>query len=98
MTKQTIKRISGTRDLAFKKTFASIGNEDIIAGLVNDFFGFEPREIVIGNPYNIRAYQERLEGSDDDYNTLKYTLNDIRIGMANGSLVAEAQVKKLRVF
>ena len=98
MNTQIPKRIDGTWDLAFKKTFSSIGNEDIIAGLANDFFGFEPKGIVIGSPYNITLYQKQLEESGGDYNILKHTLNDVRIGMANGGLVAEMQVKKQRVF
>ena len=99
MEKQyTPKKIDGTWDLAFKKAFASMGNEDIIAGLVNDFFGFEPNNINISNPYNIRAYHKKLKESGDDYNVLKYTLNDVRIDIANGGLVAEMQVQKQNCF
>ena len=35
-----VKTIKPTQNLAFKKLFASKGNEDILAGLIEDFFGF----------------------------------------------------------
>ena len=93
-TPEPPKRIKATGDLAFKKVFASVGNEDIIAGLVHDFFGFEPKNIVITNPYNIDLYQKKLEDSGGDYSVLMHTLNDISVDMADGSFVAEMQVQK----
>ena len=54
------KRISPTNDLAFKKTFSERGNEDVLQGIIGDFFDFRPKldDITITVPYSIKAYQE----------------------------------------
>jgi len=89
-------KIKATMDLAFKKVFASPGNEPIIAGLVKDFFGFTPKEIIITNPYDIKRYEKMCR--DGDIVKLQQTLNDISAKMNNGEFVAEMQVRRQDVF
>ncbi len=57
---QTMKRIIPTSDLAMKKVLTTEGNEDILSGLINDFFDIsaKPEEISIENPYSIEAFKE----------------------------------------
>jgi hypothetical protein len=38
------RRVSAMSDLAFKKALATAGNEDVLAGLIKDFYGIEPEE------------------------------------------------------
>jgi len=94
----TKKRITAIGDLAFKKVFASIGNEDIIAGLISDFFGFIPTGVTITNPYNIQTYDSELRKHGGDFNALKETLNDVGVELSNGDFIVEAQIKKLNVY
>jgi len=85
-------KIKATKDLAFKKVFSSTGNEHILAGLVEDFFGFEPKDISITSPYNIQRYYKMLKNGE--YAELKFTLNDISARMSNGEFITEMQVRK----
>jgi len=96
--KTTQKRVKATGDLAFKKVFGSVGNEDIIAGLVNDFFGFEPTGVVITNPYDIKVYDKILKDSGGDFTKLSQTLNDVGAEIINGSFIAEMQMNKQKLF
>ena len=52
-------RISPTSDLAFKKTLAERGNEDVLQGMIADFFGIRPalEDITITAQYSIEAYE-----------------------------------------
>ena len=45
------------RDIIFKKVFASLGNEDILAGLLKDVLGLNAESLQIVTPYNIEDYK-----------------------------------------
>ena len=53
-----IKRVLPTNDLAFRKAFATSGNEDVLQGIIRDFFEIRPEieDITIANTYDIKAY------------------------------------------
>jgi len=91
-------KIKAMGDLAFKKVFGAIGNEEIVAGLVNDFFGFTPADVRITNPYDIKVYEQILRESGGDYSVLKQTLNDVGAEFSSGDFLAEAQIKKQGFF
>jgi predicted transposase/invertase (TIGR01784 family) len=94
----TGKRIEATGDLAFKKVFGSVGNEDIVAGLFEDFFGFKPTNVVITNPYDIKAYARKLKDSGGDFSILRETLNDVGADLITSDFIAEMQVRKQDVY
>jgi hypothetical protein len=93
-----IKRITPMNDLMAKKVLASEENKDILAGLVKDFFGITCDEIIIKNPYDIKAYTEKLKESDGDYNVLRETIRDIGARFTHADLTAEVQVKNQRHY
>jgi len=90
------KRISAQNDLMFKKVLASEENIDILRGFINDFFGFEPKEITLTNPYSIAAYTEMLNG--ERVNILRQTLKDVTASLKTSAFTAELQVKKTKYF
>jgi predicted transposase/invertase (TIGR01784 family) len=94
----TKMRIDATGDLAFKKVFGSVGNEDIVAGLFEDFFGFKPYSVVITNPYDIKSYERKLNEAGGDFRILKETLNDVGADLITGDFIAEMQVRKQDVY
>ncbi|GHU58992.1 hypothetical protein AGMMS49975_26090 [Clostridia bacterium] len=59
-------RILPTNDLGFKKTFADTANLDILRGLINDFFGLNPVDIIIQNPYSIETYKKILKEAEEN--------------------------------
>ena len=88
------ERISATGDLAFKKVFGTVGNEEIIAGLANDFFGISPDNVRISNPYNIIECWRIYKESGGNYTVLKHVLNDVAADLVNGDFMVECQVRK----
>jgi hypothetical protein len=88
--------IKATNDLAFKKVFASIGNEDIVAGLVNDFYGFLPEQVVIESPYSIKAYAELEDGAGAS--VLRYTEKDIVVSLEATGFTSELQMRQVPYF
>ena len=81
MAMQT-NRISIQNDLAFKKVFASRGNEFILAGLVQDFTGIDTSAgLVIINPYNIDTFYA------DDGQKLRATEVDVAARLSDGSII-----------
>ena len=91
-----MKRISPTGDLAFKKVFASVGNEDVLAGLINDFFGIVAEEIIIESPYSIQAYKEVING--EEVPVLRHTLKDVSASLKTADFVSELQISQTRFF
>jgi predicted transposase/invertase (TIGR01784 family) len=87
------KRVSPLNDLAFKKVFGSIGNEDILAGLIQDFFGYEPKKIEINNPYSIKAYKE-AQKNGIIANVLRETRRDISAKFEVADFTTELQIQK----
>ncbi|MDR1439852.1 MAG: PD-(D/E)XK nuclease family transposase [Clostridiales bacterium] len=85
-------RILPTNDLMFKKAFASEGSEDITIGLIQDFFGFAPKELVLKMPYSIDSYLELL--GKNDIATLRQTIKDVRASLVASDFIAELQIRK----
>jgi len=92
------KRIKPTGDLAFKKVFGTIGNEDIIEGLIEDFFDIKPKEIVIKNPYDIKAYSKLDVKTGEEYVILRQTLKDVGATFSAGDFTAEMQIQSTDTF
>ncbi|MDR3304823.1 MAG: Rpn family recombination-promoting nuclease/putative transposase [Clostridiales Family XIII bacterium] len=97
---ETEKRctVSPLNDLAFKKVFSSESNKDILAGLICDFLGFQPKEITITNPYDIKVYAERLRENGGDISVLRQTLRDVGARLETADFTAEVQVGKDSYF
>ncbi|GHS93279.1 hypothetical protein FACS1894107_11080 [Planctomycetales bacterium] len=92
------EKISPTNDLAFKKVFASEKDKDVLAGLVNDFYGYRltAAEIELRNPYSIEAYREFLrDNSGADIAKLRQTARDITAVLKpqNADFTAELQIR-----
>ena len=92
-----MKKIKPTSDLAFKKTFASEENKDILSGLIKDFFDIVPENLEIANPYSIDICKKFNEGGED-INELRHTLCDITASFKTADFVSELQIKKTRHF
>jgi predicted transposase/invertase (TIGR01784 family) len=88
--------VSALNDLAFKKAFSSENNVDVLAGLIQDFFGFRPKEITISNPYSIKTYEEKLR--QGDIRVLRETLRDVGARLETADFFAELQVQKENYF
>jgi predicted transposase/invertase (TIGR01784 family) len=88
-----MKKISPTNDLIFRKTFASKGNEDILAGLAKDFFSLEPRKITINNPYSIESYYKIV--ADKKELSARETIKDISASFEMEDFICEMQVDKI---
>jgi predicted transposase/invertase (TIGR01784 family) len=91
-----MSKISPTSDLAVKKVLASEENKDILAGLTNDFFEFEPKDIIIKNPYSIKVYTELM--GNNEIEKLRQTLRDIGASFVTSDFLSEIQVRKVRYF
>ena len=99
--------IAPTQNLAFKKIFGSKGNEDILAGLIEDFFGFCPKEITIVKPYSISELwtvceklgeQADTEEKREEQIRLIETISDIKADLVTSSFTAEMQLRKHAAF
>ncbi|MDR0219786.1 MAG: Rpn family recombination-promoting nuclease/putative transposase [Lachnospiraceae bacterium] len=90
-------KLRPTNDLMFKKTFGSIGNEDIIKGFAADFFMVTSGKIIVANPYSIEAYEE-LDKNGGKTTMLRETLADITFRAEIESLTMEMQVSKTDYF
>ncbi|MDR0843240.1 MAG: Rpn family recombination-promoting nuclease/putative transposase, partial [Acidobacteriota bacterium] len=97
------EHVSPTNDLAFHKVFASVGNEDILQGLIQDFFEIRPElgAITITTPYSIQSYRERLarQSADDTDDTgetgrLRMTVQDVSADIEFAGFGAEMQVRQ----
>jgi hypothetical protein len=55
------RAISPFHDLGFKLRFANESHKEILAGLIRDFFDFEPKRIEIVNP---AAEETRAEAAE----------------------------------
>jgi len=92
------KRIQATSDLAFKKAFGSLGNEDVLQGMIGDFFGIHPQieDITITAGYSIEAYEEyvkRLQGNEEISEKLRQTVRDVSADIKFAGFGAEVQVR-----
>jgi len=91
-------RISPTSDLAVKKTLAERGNEDVLQGMIGDFFGIRPaiEDITITEHYNIEAYEEyvkKLNGNEEISEKLRQTIQDVAADIKIAGVGVEVQVK-----
>jgi len=91
------RAISPFHDLGFKIRFANESHKEILAGLIRDFFDFEPKRIEIVNPYDIKAYIEKLKNGED-FNVLRQTLRDVTARLETADFTAEVQVKQNRYY
>ncbi|GHU56151.1 hypothetical protein AGMMS49975_18980 [Clostridia bacterium] len=93
-------RILPTNDLGFKKTFADTANLDILRGLINDFFGLNPVDIIIQNPYSIETYKKILKEAEEKGESiiLRQTLRDVTANLIFADFTAEMQVAKTDYF
>ena len=91
-----MRYVNPTNDLAFKKVLGSNENVHILAGFIRDFFSIEPKELVIENPYSIRAYKEQLH--DKEINRLRATVSDIAATMNFADYKSELQLRRSHNF
>jgi hypothetical protein len=93
-----MKRIKPTSDLAMKKVLTSKGNEDILCGLINDFFDISATtdEISIETPYNIEAYKEYVNNTES--RVLRQTVKDIAVTLKRADFISELQIMKTKFF
>jgi hypothetical protein len=87
------KKISAFNDLMFHKTFGSEENKDILAGLVQDFYGFTPKKITLIDPYDIKCYAEP-DGDGAARNVLRHTRKDVSARLETADFTMELQVRK----
>ena len=82
------QKVLTTRDIVFKKVFASPENNHILKGFINDILGLDVVEVTVENAYNIKTfYNEQGETG------LQYTQVDVLTRLREGSLVSvEMQV------
>ena len=97
------KRISPTSDLAFKKILGTQGNEDVLQGMIGDFFEIRPaiEDITITACYSIEAYGEyvkRLRGNEEIDEKLRQTVQDVAADIKIAGFGAEIQVKSDMYF
>ena len=55
-----MKKYLPTNDLLFKKTFASVGNEAILIGFLQDVLQIEIESIPVKQPYHIDQFKNAL--------------------------------------
>jgi hypothetical protein len=93
-----MQRIKPTSDLAMKKVLTSKGNEDILCGLINDFFDISATtdEISIESPYNIEAYKEYVNNTES--RVLRQTVKDIAATIKRADFISELQINKTKFF
>jgi len=92
------KKADPKSDVLFKKVFSSKGNEHILAGLFEDFFGFKPIDLRLTNPYNIDLYWQNYNDPEKAEQKPMYTIDDISAEFNAGDLVAEMQIRAKNVF
>jgi hypothetical protein len=93
-----MQRIKPTSDLAMKKVLTSKGNEDILCGLINDFFDISATtdEITIEAPYNIEAYKEYVNNMET--RVLRQTVKDIAATLKRADFISELQISQTKFF
>jgi hypothetical protein len=93
-----MQRIKPTSDLAMKKVLTSKGNEDILCGLINDFFDISATadEISVESPYNIEAYREYVNNTES--RVLRQTVKDIAATLKRADFISELQIMKTKFF
>jgi hypothetical protein len=81
-----------------KKVLTSKGNEDILCGLINDFFDISATtdEIIIEAPYNIEAYKEYVNNMET--RVLRQTVKDIAATLKRADFISELQITKTKFF
>ena len=98
-----IKRVLPTNDLAFRKAFAPPGNEDILQGIIGDFFEIRPAllDITITVPYSIESYKDVFKPEDGVEvwaAKLRETVRDISADINSADFGAELQIRKETFF
>ena len=92
MTKQ--KKVLPTRDLIFRKVFASPQNSHILIGFINDILDLDAKEVTVKDTYNIQSFYDVNQDVK-----MGYTQVDILAQLQDGSLVTiEMQVYKQLLF
>ena len=90
------RKIPPTSDLAVKKVLTTEGNQDILAGLIKDFFDVEAEDIIIEKPYTIAICKEFI--ANREYSKLRETLKDVAATFKAADFVAEIQIKPDQFF
>ena len=88
--KQKIKKdkVLTTRDVVFKKVFASPENNHILIGFINDILELGVTSVTVENTYNIKAFYDAIEEPE-----MRYTEVDVLARTADGSqVIIEMQV------
>jgi len=87
-----MKYVNPTSDLAFKKVLGSNENIHILAGFINDFFFIKPDNLVVENPYSIKAYRELVKNQDTF--RLRPTVSDVAAVMDFADYRSELQLRR----
>ena len=91
-----MKKIMPTSDLAFKKVMSSEENKDILAGLIEDFFGIKAKGLKIEKPYSIAICKEYVD--QGEVSKLRETLKDVAATIEAADITAEIQLHKTKFF
>ena len=91
-----MKNIMPTSDLAFKKVMCSEENKDILAGLIEDFFGIKAKGLKIEKPYSIAICKEFA--NQGEVSKLRETLKDVAATIEAADVTAEIQLRKTKFF
>ena len=91
-----MKMILPTGDLAFKKVMSSEENKDILAGLIEDFFGIKAKGLKIEKPYSIAICKEYVD--QGEVSKLRETLKDVAATVESADITAEIQLHKTKFF
>jgi predicted transposase/invertase (TIGR01784 family) len=83
-----------TNDLLFKKVFASIGNEDILLGFINDMLGTTFADATVKSPYSIEKFRD--ECKNDKFMEV---IRDISASTSGGEVFSiEMQIARYNNF
>ena len=82
------EKVLTTKDLVFKKVFASPQNNHILIGFINDILDLSVTSVIVENAYNIKAFYDTSEEPK-----MRYTEVDVLARTKDGSQVTiEMQV------
>jgi hypothetical protein len=88
-------RLLITGDLVFRKATTTPGeSEDILWGMIHDFFGIDAKDIVISNPYSFHSYFERV----DKVRKIRETIKDVFVTFNAGDFMVELQNYTRKIF
>jgi len=87
-----LQYVNPTSDLAFKKVLGNNENIHILEGFIKDFFSITPEDLVVENPYSIKAYKEFI--NDKEGFRLRPTISDVAAVMRFADYRSELQLRK----